>query len=306
MHAPVGGRPLDREPVTPTASALPHPALALYACRVMHHRLKPKKHRFVYGLFFFWLDLDELDGLNRLWPLAGNGKRPALYRFLEEEHLPGTGDQTPTSLKQRLLDYLQQQGHPLPAANLVKVYLLTQLNVLGYGYNPVCFYWLYTQTHTGWQLWGAVAEVENTFYEVKLYPVPCAKGQAVPQATMAKHFYVSPFSPLGWAFAFKLPAPGPQLALTVDDLEPEALEQPSPQTVLLTRLWGKQVPLTSGQLLKLTLRYPMATVGVMAKIHYQAFRLWLKGVPFFAKQANAHQQIGVLRPLNPPPSTPNP
>jgi len=37
--------------------------------------------------------------------------------------------------------------------------------------------------------------------------------------------------------------------------------------------------------------YPLMTFGVMARIHWQALRLWLKRVPFFSKPLPPSQEI---------------
>jgi DUF1365 family protein len=142
----------------------------------------------------------------------------------------------------------------------------------------------------------AIAEVGNTFGEQKPYLVPVESLPADPAGGTAarfrliapKHFYVSPFSPLDLRFDFKLRDPGEQLSIGVNDLNA------ANDTVLISALTGQRRPLTDGELLRLTLRYPLVTLRVITLIHWQALRLWLKKIPFLRKSESPHLQRHVL------------
>ena len=275
------------------------PALAsrLYACRVLHERFAPKRHRFAYRLFYLALDLDELPALHRrLWCFSVN--RPNLFSFWERDYLPSpapihqpTGpaenSPAPSSLKERVLAYCASQGTDLgPGARIA---LVTLPRVFGHAFNPVSFYLC---CDSAGALRCAIAAVTNTFHETKLYflpRLPAASGPAACGARMPKHFYVSPFSDLEVAFDFRVHAPGRKLAVVIDDYEAGRL-------TLHSTLGGDAEPLTGARLLGRLLRSPAVLFRVLTLIHWQALRLWLKRIPHFRKADRADLQRDVRHP----------
>jgi hypothetical protein len=117
-----------------------------------------------------------------------------------------------------------------------------------------------------------------------------------------KHFYVSPFSELDLNFDFKLKVPGQTLDVKINDRDGD-------QNVLISTLSGQRAELTDRNLAWFTFKYPLVTLKVILLIHWHAFRLWLKRVPFNCKADNLALQRDVLRPHstlisqcpNPPP-----
>jgi DUF1365 family protein len=253
----------------------------LYKCTVMHHRLTPKEHRFTYSLFLFCLDLDEIPAIcARTKGLSYN--RFNVYSFRDSDHLKTTG--AGRSVKQNLTAYLAQNGVDFPEDG--RVILLTMPRVLGYIFNPVSFYFCFNAA--GVPL-CALAEVGNTFGEMKPYLLAAPDADGVFRLRTPKHFYVSPFSALDLDFDFKLRVPGEALEIHINDLQGES-------TVLLSTLAGTRVPLTSARLAWLTLQFPFLTLKVIFLIHWQALLLWLKRLPFHSKAAKAHLQRDVLNP----------
>ena len=253
----------------------------LYQCTVMHHRLTPKEHRFTYNLFLFYLDLDEIPTVcSRTKGLSHN--RFNLYSFRDSDHLKTKG--ATGSTKQKLTAYLAQNGVDFPVDG--RAILLTMPRVLGYIFNPVSFYFCFDPA--GVPL-CALAEVGNTFGEMKPYLLTAPDADGVFRLRTPKHFYVSPFSALDLVFDFKLRLPGEALEIHINDLQGD-------RTVLLSTLAGNRVPLTSARLAWLTLQFPFLTFKVIFLIHWQALRLWLKRLPFHPKAANAHLQRDVLNP----------
>jgi DUF1365 family protein len=253
----------------------------LYECNVMHHRLAPKRHRFDYRIFMFYLDLDEIDALARP-PLLGK-RRFNLFAFPDTDHLGATGG----TVKQKLEARLAAEGIPLPAD--AHIGLLTLPRVLGYIFNPVSFY--FCSDAAGRPL-CAIAEVENTFREKKLYFLREPAGEDRFRLIASKHFYVSPFSELDVQFDFRLRVPGATLEIHVDDLN-------GTETLLVSALTGARRPLTSARLAWFAIKYPFLTLRVMFLIHWHALLLWLKRVPFINKTARPDLQRDLLesRPL---------
>lgn len=284
----------------------------LYECRVMHHRLRPKKHRFEYGLFIACLDLDELAAADRELRLFSHNRRN-LYEFRDSDHFIRSGTSAGANpaqgLKARVLAWLTDQG--VSVGQDCRIDLVTLPRVAGYVFNPVSFY--FVASANGLPI-CAIAEVGNTFGEQKAYLVPVEARPAssdspsesssnsnsprskpppghplaIFRLTAPKHFYVSPFSELDLHFDFRLTQPDERLTVGVTDLNGKG------ETVLVSALTGKRRPLADRELIRLTARYPLVTARVITLIHWQALRLWMKRIPFFTKAENPSLQQGVL------------
>lgn len=253
----------------------------LYECSVMHHRFAPKVHHFQHAIFMFYLDLDELDLVAGKIFLFGRNRKN-IYSFRDADHEPA--GQNP--LKERIANFLRQSGIALGPSG--RVMLLTLPRVLGYVFNPISIFYCFDKD--GKPI-CAVAEVGNTFRELKLYLLRREElvGGATFAKIMPKHFYVSPFSPLDLSFDFKLKVPGDKLDIKIDDRDGD-------EKTLVTTLAGRRAELTNKNLFWFTLKYPLVTLKVVLLIHWHALRLWLKRIPFHRKAANAPLQQNVLRP----------
>jgi len=297
----------------------------LYECSVLHARFSPRPHRFLYRIFLFALDLDELAALHRRLALFSFGRRN-VYSFRDHDFLP-TGEPlhhaplkpaTSTApllnrkseignLKSRVLAHLAATAPDLDLTD-ARVVLVTLPRVLGYLFNPVSFYFCYDRTGAPV---AALAEVTNTFKEMKPYVLgPRTRTSAdsaadrstrqTPRPTDSdssaafhlrtpKHFYVSPFSDVDVAFDFTLRTPGKSLSIQIDDYV-------GAERTLTSSLSGPRRELTNARLAWFTLKYPLITLRIIALIHWHAFVLWLKRVPWFAKSARAADQRDLYRP----------
>ncbi len=288
----------------------------LYECHVLHARLHPRAHRFAYRLFFLALDLDELAALGTRLRLL-RIDRPGLLSFRQADYLPThqplhnpsapAASQDATAplapLKERVLARLAADGlAPGPGA---RVLLLTLPRVLGYQFNPVSFYFISTADG---RPFAAIAEVTNTFRETKPYVLgpatreTTAAGEPVFHRRVAKHFYVSPFADVDLAFDFRLQPPGERLVFQIDDYAGDRRDLLSTVTSL-----GPPRPLRDRTLGWFSLKYPLVTLKVIGAIHWEALRLYLKRVPWFAKAARAADQRDLYHPhasLTRPPAKP--
>ena len=276
----------------------------LYEARVMHHRLEPKEHRFEYGIFLACLDLDELDALDARLRWFSRNRRNWL-EFRDSDHLPEAeipGHRPPEAdprpdTRRALTAWLRRQGVDLTATD--RILLVTLPRIAGYVFNPVSFYFC---TRASGEPICAVAEVGNTFGELKPYLVPIeaeaeARGRSF-RCVVPKHYYVSPFTALDVCFDFRLQTPDQGLRISVNDVR-------DGRPLLVTTLTGTRRPLSDGEILRLSARYPLVTLKVITAIHWHALRLWLKRVPWHAKADRRDLQRGVFRPhsslADPPP-----
>ena len=251
----------------------------LYECTVMHHRLVPRRHRFKYRVFLFCLDLDEIDAVAE--EVAGFSRNAwNLYSFLDRDHMPIPGG----NVKESLRSYLAGEGVDWPEPG--RALLVTFPRVAGYVFNPVSFYFCFGAD--GEPL-CAVAEVGNTFGELKPYLIRERDRGGGFRRVVPKHFYVSPFSDLDLCFDFQVRLPCDRLQFRVDDRRGEERE-------LLSTVAGRRVALESWTLFWMTLKYPLITLRVIFLIHWNALLIWAKRIPFHEKTANMHLQRGVLRP----------
>jgi len=252
----------------------------LYECTVFHRRLNPKRHEFLYHVFYLLIDLDELDLINRGLRLL-KINRPGIYSFRENDHISHGAE----SARENITRYLRMEGIAQPIGQIL---LLTLPRILGYIFNPISIYFCYD--FDGNPI-AAVAEVGNTFGEWKPYLVPPDPNdpQNCFHTRVVKHFYVSPFSDLDLSFDFRFHLPGGQLRVDIDDYRDNSPE-------LISTLKGKRVPLCDATLLRFLLKYPLLTLQVIFGIHWQALLIWFKGLKAHPKEAEPHLQQGVHRP----------
>ena len=231
----------------------------------MHNRLEPKPNRFVYDVFMFYLDLDEIDGLvKRMWPLSRN--RWNLFTFRDRDHLL----KYTTDIKTNLLEYLWIQGIQI---NNPRIMLLTNLRMFGYNFNPVSFYYCFENNRPV----CCVAEVGNTFGEQKFYLLPANSLENDRfKLRMEKYFYVSPFTDMDAEFDFSLGIPHKKLNIQINDYK-------NGKKFFLSSLSGIRKELTTGQLQWYTIRFPFLTLKIIALIHWQAFKLYMKKIPYYKK-----------------------
>lgn len=251
----------------------------MYECEVVHQRLLPRRHGFAYRLFFLDVYLDELPWLQaELLGFAHN--RFSLYSFHDKDHLPLGA----ASLRANLALWLANHGYELCDQDRVR--FITLPRVLGYIFNPASFYFIYDAAG---QVKHCLVQVTNTFLEIKAWHVPPASEPGCFHIRVPKEFYVSPFSPLDAEFEFRLRLPADELEIHIDTLH-------QGQRTLVSWIRGKREALSSWQLISLSLRYPLMTLAVIFRIHWQALQLWWKQFPFTRKAEQPQLQTGLYRP----------
>lgn len=229
---------------------------------VRHARLRPAGHQFAYPTFFVLLPM-------RAWRTSAFSGLPRNRRgwlsFHDRDHGAGGEDALVW-----IDDLLRTEGINDASG---EVWLQTYPRVLGYAFKPVSFWYCHRADDS---LAAVVAEVNNTFGERHCYLLSgpdLAWGRTL-QAH--KVFHVSPFCDVQGHYEFRFMRTADRMVARVDHADAQG-------PLLRTSVSGRLEPLNPRTARAAILRRPLLTLGVMARIHWQAFRLWVKRVPFFRK-----------------------
>lgn len=249
-------------------------AASLYFGDVMHARLKPMGHRFSYRVVSLLIDLDRLDEANRQSALFGVN-RAALYSFHEKDHGPRDG----SSLRTYAERCAAAHGVDLRRG---RVELLCYPRLLGYGFNPLSVYFCHGADG---RLALVIYEVRNTFGEIHPYILPVRAGElniSGLRQQQDKLFYVSPFIPMAMRYLFRVLPPSDTVKLRI-------LETDHDGPLLAATFNGRRRALTSPALLRSFFALPLVSLKIMAAIHWEALRLWLKGARLVPRRDVAAQ-----------------
>ncbi|MBR7798600.1 DUF1365 domain-containing protein [Undibacterium fentianense] len=253
-------------------------ASTLVNALVMHQRLRPVKHRFVYPVFMLKLDIDALSQSSKDLPNSAmfgiNCWRPISI------HTKDYGPRDGSSLKQ----WIQKVLSSHQVQEIEKIELLSFPRVFGYAFNPISIWYCYDKQT---QLRAVLAEVNNTFGEHHFYLLRATEHEVIEKDTelmSTKMMHVSPFCEVKGHYQFKFSETTNRFKVNIDYYDGQA-------TLLQTAIIGKTQQLTSGNLLKALCKQPLLTFGVFYRIHWHALILWLKKVPFHRQVHFTNQQI---------------
>ncbi len=235
---------------------------------VRHTRLRPVRNAFVYPTYFLMLPMRALRA-------AGGGalalNRAAAISFHDRDHGDGRGPEQGGALA--WLDELLAAAHIADATG--EAWLHCYPRVFGYAFKPVSFWYCHTATGA---LRAIVVEVNNTFGERHCYLLDHPVYGMELKAT--KVFHVSPFCHAAgdYRFRFFVDIDRTRTLVRIDHDDADG-------PLLQTSVAGALVALTPASLRRALWRHPAMSFGVVARIHWQAVRLWLKRVPFVPKPA---------------------
>lgn len=244
----------------------PHAAWLLTG-QVMHERLRPKHHRFTYPVFYVRCDLDRLDSIDNGWFGIDRWRPLSLHR---RDHGPRDGSDLATWMRAQL------SAAGIDEAD-GKIWLQAFPRVFGYAFNPISFWFCHDRSG---KLRALLAEVRNTFGARHSYLLSADKHAPIAADTPLngrKVLHVSPFCRVEGGYSFRVNEHAQRASVSIDYRDADGL-------LIRTALAGRLTPLTRASAFAALIRQPLLSVGVVARIHWQAVRLALKRTPFYGKR----------------------
>jgi uncharacterized protein len=241
---------------------------SIFAAQVMHKRLAPKINAFSYGVYYLAVPLSRLSELADGWRFGVNSA--GVLSFHAADHGARDGTDLTQWARQVLVDF------PMVRAD-GEITLVCMPRVLGYVFNPVSF-WLCHDV--AGQLRAVICEVNNTFGETHSYICCHEDGRVIgPDDWLQaeKRFHVSPFLKREGHYAFRFSHQGARLGIWIDYHNADG------QKHLLTALTGALQPYSAAARRRVFWSHPLVTLKAIWLIHWQALRLFAKGVRYVPK-----------------------
>jgi hypothetical protein len=246
----------------------------LLVTKVAHARLRPKVNRFCYAVYYLCFALDDVAALKRRLLSLGQFN---VFSFYENDH--GSKGEIPLDawVRKVLAEWGVTQADG-------KVVMVTMPRLFGYAFNPVSFFFCLDREGG---LRAVISEVTNTFRDRHCYISFHDDGRVITQDDVLrsqKVLHVSPFVEVAGHYQFRFAYREAKIGVWIDHYDAEGL-------LITTSMVGKRKALTSYRLLLCFFRYPFITLKVMFLIHYQALKLWLKGIRYRNRPNPPHTEI---------------
>lgn len=243
---------------------------ALYVGKLRHRRFEPREHEFEYPVYMAFLDIDRLPELMRVSQFSSYNK----WNWTGYDERDHFGDPA-KPMRERLEKDASRQGIALPDG---QIFLLTHLRYFGYVFNPVSFFYCFDRAGN---LEMMLSEVNNTFGERHNYWLTNENelsNAAAKKYHTAKKLHVSPFQGMELEYDWIFTPPGERLVAHMNTYK-EGKANFDATLQLKRRPWGEK------HLMRALMSYPFMTLRVIAGIHWEALRLWAKGVPVYTHPA---------------------
>ena len=246
---------------------------SIYNGTVIHKRFKPKIHYFKYKVFSLLLDLSELEQLSKKIKFFSHNKFN-IISFYEKDHGNRDGSSLVSWVKKNLKDNNIN-------SEKVKIKLLCYPRILGYVFNPLSVFFIYSENE---KLISILYEVKNTFGEQHTYIFKVDSDQNLYQHNCSKKFHVSPFIEMNCKYFFRLLKPGEKISVIIDQYQTN-------EKILYASQDGQRVDFNTKELIKSYLKHPFMTFKIISAIHFEAFKLWIKGIKFIKKKLKIKNNI---------------
>ena len=248
----------------------------IYSGSVSHRRFKPKKHFFRYKTFSLLIDLNELEDLQEKIKFFSYNSFNILS-FYDLDHGPRDG----TSLVKWVKSTLNKAKINIGSG---KIKLLCYPRFFGYVFNPLSIFYCYDENL---KLKAILYEVKNTFNEQHTYVFRASlSGNSIILHKCSKKFYVSPFMEMKTLYNFRLFHPGKMLNVFIKQSDKKG-------TLLTASQVGKKIEMTSKNLIVQFLKHPLMSFKVITAIHFEALRLWIKGVKLVKKKIKIRNNLSI-------------
>ena len=232
----------------------------IYNGGVTHTRFKPIKHHLKYKTFSLFLDLDEIEKLDKE-NIIFSFNKINIFSFYNKDH----GERDGKSLKEWVLKNLKKFNiHQ----NITQIKLLCYPRVFGYVFNPLSIFYCYENK----SLKAIFYEVKNTFNEQHTYVFKVKNGKKI-QQSCRKKFYVSPFMDMQTYYDFKLLYPDDNLFVSIKQLDKEGIVLTALQTGIRKKFDFRQLVINF-------FKYPIMSLKIISAIHFEALLLWKKGAVY--------------------------
>ena len=243
----------------------------IYNGIVTHKRFKPVKHFLKYKTFSFFIDLDEIEKLDKN-NIIFSFNRFNIFSFYNRDH----GNRDGKSLKNWVMDNLIKFKI---SENINKIQLLCYPRIFGYVFNPLSIFYCYQDE----KLKVIFYEVKNTFNEQHTYIFKVNDSNIVTQKCKKK-FYVSPFMNMDTYYSFRLLNPDQKLSVSI--------EQTDKKDTLLTAVQtGERKDFNFKQLVVNFFKYPFMTIKIISAIHFEALLLWKKGAIYRKRETKIKNNL---------------
>jgi uncharacterized protein len=240
----------------------PDAAASLVRGTVVHKRLRPHTHALSYAVFSLLLDLDRLDEAPRVCRLFAHN-RFGLIAFHDRDHLAAPSG----SIADTARHIFREAGF---ATDDARVFLLAYPRVFGFAFNPLAVFYLVAPDET---IRAVIYEVRNTFGGRVTYVTAAGEpANGVYAHGHSKEMVVSPFAAVNGRYGFRLAIDPARVLLAVNFRDADG-------PLIKTHFSGVSEPLTTASAASVLARMPLTTFRVVAGIHWEALKLWLKGVP---------------------------
>ena len=231
----------------------------IYEGKVIHKRFKPKYHFFKYNVFSLFLDLDEINLIQKKIKIFSNNSFNILS-FYDKDHGPRDG----SDLKAWVIENLKSNN--IQFEN-IKIKLLCYPRIFGYVFNPLSIFFVY-DNHS--KIIAILYEVKNTFGEQHTY-IFKVNDEKIITNSCEKKFFVSPFIEMKSKYNFRILRPEKMLSVIIDQSDKEG-------KLLYASQDGVAKEINNKNMLISYISHPLMTFKVIAAIHFEALKLWLKGV----------------------------